>query len=318
MIPHDDVATGERIHPRVVAFACPFGGGGRIVAYYVSARRPTLIDTGIATSPGAVIGPGLRALGLRIEDIRYVLNTHGHYDHIGGNLAVRSVSGGQVLVHGEDAHFLERREDQFAGFAAARWRFAEAPDARTEIERMVLESIGGELRPDRVLADGDRIDLGDAELTAVHTPGHTGGSTAFLWEKERLLFTGDALQGYGTERSRFPLLLEPRRYLRSIGVMRSLGASALAMGHRFRLAGAVLDPVVRGADVVSLFTASERAMELLGAAAAGADQRALGEREVGRLVTQQLAPHFGFDIDDRSGIAPTLLVSLAAVLGTAE
>ena len=100
--------------------------------------------------------------------------------------------------------------------------------------------------------------------------------------------------------------------------MRALGASVLAMGHRFRLADAVLGPVVRGADVASLLTASEWAMELLGAAAAGASQHARDEREVGRLVTQQLAPHFGFDIDDRSGIAPTLLVSLAAVLGTAE
>ncbi len=309
----------ERIHPKVFAFSCPFAGSGRVMAYYLAARRPALIDTGIAASPDTVIGPALRALGLRIEDVRYLLNTHGHYDHIGGNVAAKALSGGDVLVHREDEHFLEHREDQLGGFAAARWRLLGRPEGRAEMERIVLESIGGELRADRVLADGDRLELGEFRLTAVHTPGHTGGSTSFLWEQEGLLFTGDAIQGYGTERSRFPLLLEPARYLGSVSKVRALGPSALAMGHRFRTADAVLDPVVRGHELAAILTASERAMDLLRAALAGAraGRAVLDESAVGRLVSNQLLPHFGFEIDQRSGIAPTLAVSLVASLGTA-
>lgn len=303
-----------RIHPKVFAFACPFAGSGRVMAYFIAARRPALIDTGVDASPATVIGPALRGLGVRIEDVRYLINTHGHYDHMGGNARAKALSGGDVLIHREDEHLLEHREDHLRGFAAARWRMLERPELRSEMERTMLENIGGEMRADRVLADGDRIDLGDVTLTAVHTPGHTAGSTSFLWEEERLLFTGDAVQGYGTERARFPLLFAPGRYRDSLGRVRSLGAAAMAMGHRFRLAGDPIGPVARGDDVDLMLTASAEVLDLLRAALAGSRQvhPAPDERAVSRLVTEQLVARFGFEIDQGSGIAPSLTVSLAA------
>ncbi len=310
------VKSSMRIHAKVFALACPFAGSGRVMAYFIAARRPALIDTGVASSPTTVIGPALRRFGARIEDVRYLINTHGHYDHMGGNAQAKALSGGDVLIHREDEHLLEHREDHLRGFAAARWRMLERPELRAEMERTIFENIGGELRADRVLADGDRIDLGDVRLTAVHTPGHTAGSMSYFWEEEGLLFTGDAVQGYGTERGRFPLLFAPGRYRDGLRKVRSLGAEAMAMGHRFRLASTAVGPIVRGEDVASMLAASIEAIELLRTALAGVrqGQAAADGPTVARLATQRLVEHFGFEIDERSGIAPTLTVSLAASL----
>jgi glyoxylase-like metal-dependent hydrolase (beta-lactamase superfamily II) len=60
-----------------------------------------------------------------------------------------------------------------------------------------FEARGG-FRPDRTLRDGDRLELGDASLRALHTPGHAGDHLCFLLESERALFSGDHVMGWST------------------------------------------------------------------------------------------------------------------------
>ena len=67
---------------RVIPIECKFGPTSAF-AYYVDAPEPALIDTGIASSASQEIETVLAEHGVRIEDIRWILLTHGHVDHLG-------------------------------------------------------------------------------------------------------------------------------------------------------------------------------------------------------------------------------------------
>jgi glyoxylase-like metal-dependent hydrolase (beta-lactamase superfamily II) len=100
----------------------------------------------------------------RALGVRRVLTTHGHWDHIQAVEAVRE-AGIDVGVADEDAKMLPSY--------------------------------------DFVIGDGDVIEVGDLRLRAIHTPGHTPGSTSFLLDGEPLLFTGDTLFPGGPGNTRF-------------------------------------------------------------------------------------------------------------------
>lgn len=128
------------------------------------------------TGAAAVIDPGedaerilnrLAKLGLKPK---LIINTHGHFDHIGGNRAVKAATGAELLIHAADLPLLALA----AGHAAAYGLSCEpSPPA------------------DRTLADGDRVAVGKLELRVLHTPGHTPGGICLLGGGH--LFTGDSL-----------------------------------------------------------------------------------------------------------------------------
>ena len=88
-------------------------------------------------------------LGFRIEDIRIILGSQAHPDHMTGNALMKEWTGAEVMVMEEDIPLLRR-------------------------------TAGGDTPIDRVLHDGDAVRLGDTTLTARLTPGHTPGTTAWL------------------------------------------------------------------------------------------------------------------------------------------
>ncbi len=102
--------------------------------------------------------------------VRYLLNTHGHYDHVCGAREVQEALGGEFWLHPADRPLLQRLSEQGAAFGF--------PPARA---------------PDRVhdLADGQRLDLGDEALEVIHTPGHSPGGVVFRWRDD--LWVGDTL-----------------------------------------------------------------------------------------------------------------------------
>ncbi len=113
-----------------------------------------------------------------------ILLTHGHDDHIGAVGAVRSMLQAPVFLHRED------------------WMLWEREYPGTE--------------PDHAIADGDTFDVAGARLVALHTPGHSPGSTCFHLESEGTVFAGDTLfQGgpgaTGRSFSDFPTIIESIR-----------------------------------------------------------------------------------------------------------
>ncbi|MCK4365971.1 MAG: MBL fold metallo-hydrolase [Thermoplasmatales archaeon] len=125
---------------------------------------------------GVIIDPGddpqdildrVKELGITIK---YILATHGHFDHVGGVALLRQNLNAEFLAHEKDFFFIEDGKN-----AANRWN--------VDIEQPP--------RPDRFIKEGDKIKFGEFELEVLHTPGHSPGGVSFLYD--RMLFGGDTL-----------------------------------------------------------------------------------------------------------------------------
>ncbi len=131
-------------------------------------------DTGAAViiDPGGdapVIEREVRAEGL---DVRYILNTHGHFDHVGADGDVKGRFGVPLAIHRGDADLLEKAPEH-AGLFGLR---AEAQPA-----------------PDFFLEDNAVIEAGPLRIEVLHTPGHTPGGVCLFIRADGLLFSGDTL-----------------------------------------------------------------------------------------------------------------------------
>jgi glyoxylase-like metal-dependent hydrolase (beta-lactamase superfamily II) len=172
----------------------------RYVSAYVFAGRGglTLIDTGWDTAEAwDALSKGLEGIGGSVADVRGVLVTHMHFDHIGLAGRVRQASGAWIALHEADRDVLARPDNRHAPSAAAgrsHWLHSlGAPDEATVVAPDALERFVNIALPDRILVDGDLVDVPEWSLRAVHTPGHTPGHLCFADERTGLFFAGDHL-----------------------------------------------------------------------------------------------------------------------------
>jgi glyoxylase-like metal-dependent hydrolase (beta-lactamase superfamily II) len=139
------------------------------------------------TLEAAVIDPGdeadriLRALAEFNLTAKLIINTHGHFDHVGANKRLNAVTGAPILIHSLDAPMLAQLAD-----SAAAWGM-QADNSPP---------------PDRELQDGDDVTFGKIRLTVVHTPGHTPGGISLYTARE--VFVGDTLFAGSIGRTDFP------------------------------------------------------------------------------------------------------------------
>lgn len=113
--------------------------------------------------------------------LRYIINTHGHGDHIGANRYMKEQTGAEILIHAADAPLLLSARDNLSTWIP-----------------------GGITSPpaDRLLTDGDTIVCGETVFRVLSTPGHTPGSISLV--TPGLAFTGDALFKESIGRTDFP------------------------------------------------------------------------------------------------------------------
>jgi len=138
---------------------------------------------------GIVVDPGgdverilarVRELGL---SIRAVVNTHGHFDHVGGNRRLLAATGARLLIHEKDAPFLSLVSRTAAMYGA------DGEDSPP---------------PDGFLEDGEEIRFGSCSVTVLETPGHTPGGCCLLDREGKRVITGDTLFADGVGRTDFP------------------------------------------------------------------------------------------------------------------
>lgn len=113
--------------------------------------------------------------------VKYIINTHGHADHIMGNAALKAATGAELLVHADDAAMLTSPQLSLATYVGQ----------QAEL-----------ISPDRTVTDGAVLQVGELTLTLIHTPGHTPGGMSIAVEK--CLFTGDTLFAESIGRTDFP------------------------------------------------------------------------------------------------------------------
>ena len=121
-----------------------------------------LIDGG--TELGAdLIADNIRRLGFRIRDVKFLLHSHEHFDHVGGIAKLQRLSGATLVASAPAARVFE------TGAASA-----DDPQAGMH-KPFAAASVG------RIIRDGEEVRLGDLMLTALATPGHTPGALSWRW-----------------------------------------------------------------------------------------------------------------------------------------
>lgn len=219
----------------VYPLVSPWGRFG-LYSYYIDAPEPAIIDTGIGTSPSEGMAPALEALGRRIEDVRWILLTHGHIDHMGGAYALWELTGrkAQVVIAEADAPLLRTRKAHVDLYFAVRDQYLNNPNAEAEQSAAAQYAISGEFEPTLLVRDGNRIDLGGGVTVNVHAiPGHTAGSVAYEIAGQGDVFVGDAAQIHGAANG-FPGYEDPAAYRRSLEQLSQLDIQRLFLGHPYR------------------------------------------------------------------------------------
>ncbi len=138
-------------------------------------------DEGIVIDPGGNaedVLVGIKKAGI---DLKYIVNTHGHPDHVCGNRAIKEETGALIVIHEDDASFFAR------------------PDIEEYFSMLGLPSSPP---PDITVKDGDSVDFGNISLQVIHTPGHTPGGVSLYSPPH--LFTGDMLFVGAVGRTDFP------------------------------------------------------------------------------------------------------------------
>lgn len=173
---------------------------GPVNVYLAEGKQLTLIDTGPKDdATRTALKAGLAALGHRVEDIRRVLITHHHIDHIGLTAEIVRRSGADVITHPRNVGWLTDNEAERARhfpFFQKIWDESGVPE---EIVAAMITSGQRQhqwtepVKVTHTIDEGDVLDLAGATWQVYHTPGHAGGLIC-LWEAEtRTLLANDHL-----------------------------------------------------------------------------------------------------------------------------
>ena len=144
-----------------------------------------LIDTGVEENADAVLD-NIRALGFDVKDIRVILTTQAHYDHVGAHARLKKESGARVLVSAGDAPLV-------AGGGEGDYLFG--PEYHFPPTKV-----------DATVKDGEVVKVGPIALTAHLTPGHTKGTTTWTMtvkdsagQERKVVFLGSTAVNPGTK-----------------------------------------------------------------------------------------------------------------------
>lgn len=161
-VPYGMRAWNRPFAPYRIVGNVHYVGTNEIAQYLITTPQGhILLDSGFEVSVPR-LAANVRALGFRFEDVKILLASHAHIDHVQGHAAVRRLTGATVMVSAADAPVIAtggRGEPVFDGIYA--WTPCPV---------------------DHVVADGERVTLGGTTLVAHLTPGHTRGATTWTME----------------------------------------------------------------------------------------------------------------------------------------
>jgi metallo-beta-lactamase class B len=206
-----------------------------------------LIDSGLEQNADA-IAAGIRALGFDVKDVRILLTTQAHFDHVAAHARLKAMSGGRLLATDGDAPLLE-------GGGKGDYLFGP-------------KELFPPVAVDGRLADGQQIRLGATVLTVRSTPGHTQGTATYTTTvrddgRERLVVVaGSTSVNPGTKlvnNTMYPTIAED--YARSFTVLQGLKPDVFLAAHASAMGGLSKAGKIGYAEYSAYLARSRRAFE---------------------------------------------------------
>jgi metallo-beta-lactamase class B len=197
-------------------------GTQHLAVFLVASPQGHILIDGGMPSTAPVIEKSIRELGFKPEDIRILLTTQAHFDHVGSHAHFKKLSGAMVQAMTGDEQLLRDG-------GTSDYLFGDSADMHFQ-----------PVTVDRVLKDGDIVTVGGVRLTARHTPGHTPGSATYeMTVREaaggrdyRMVFAASTTVNPGTRlvnNPSYPGILQDFR--KTFGVLESLKPDIFVSGH---------------------------------------------------------------------------------------
>jgi glyoxylase-like metal-dependent hydrolase (beta-lactamase superfamily II) len=193
---------------------------GRMVNCYLIVNDDDLIliDTGLPGNSTNITKYVENILKKSPQDIKTIIITHNHFDHVGSLSKIKEITGAKVAIHPADADYIRGKEKHLGG-------------AFINFFINLLKSIyrTKPVEPEILVKEGDII----GGYQVIHTPGHSPGSICLYNPDKRVLFVGDNLQ-YVNGKLRSPgerLILEPEEYEASMKKLLDFDFETILTGH---------------------------------------------------------------------------------------
>lgn len=134
-----------------------------ITALLITDKAGHILIDGATEGGAEVIAGNIRRLGFRLSDVKYLLHSHEHFDHVGGIARLQQLTGAQLVA---------------SPAAAAVFNSGATDPADPQAG---MHSPFPAARVDRIIRDGEMMRVGDTALFAIETPGHTAGALSWRW-----------------------------------------------------------------------------------------------------------------------------------------
>ncbi|HKE96436.1 MAG TPA: subclass B3 metallo-beta-lactamase [Povalibacter sp.] len=206
-MPFDTRSWFEAVEPLHIAGPIYYVGTRDLGVYLITTSAGHILLDGAMPGSQGLIEASIRKLGFKPQDIRLLLITHAHVDHVGTVAYFKKLTGAPLAVMAPDDQLLKSG--------------GHADYLYSEVDAFHFDPVTA----DRVLKDGDTVTLGNVTLTARHTPGHTRGCTTWITSVEeqgrswRVVFTGSTSVNPGTrlvDKPSYPGIADDYRHAFSV------------------------------------------------------------------------------------------------------
>lgn len=175
-------------------------GASDIASYLITSPRGHILLDGGFVETAPMIRDNIRKLGFKPEDVKYLINSHAHFDHAAGLVQLQKWTGAKFVASRADGALIAR-----GGRADFAWD-----------NKYLFPA----LRPDRIIADGEVLSVGDVTMTAHLTPGHTKGCTTWTTQVEEngrryhvVFICSTSVPGYKlVHNTKYPNIVDDYRY----------------------------------------------------------------------------------------------------------
>lgn len=213
----DDRRSNMPVEPFRIIGNVYYVGASEVTSFLITTPKGhILVDSGFPETASQII-KNIRTLGFKPEDIKLMVNTQAHFDHAGGFAEIKRLSDAKMIASPLDKILIEA-----GGKGDFTWG-----------DTLDYEPV----KVDRVVRNGERVTLGGASLTAIFTPGHTKGCTAWEYSvtekgrKFKVLFWGSASSpGYKFyDNKNYPNIVA--EYEKTFAIMKTLKPDVFLASH---------------------------------------------------------------------------------------